>query len=363
MSFRRVLPIAALSAALVALVAPALEAAPPQAKRRLDTGAAASPAERGELIRRFVLKWGGFAERVYGVDVRVWSRRMVPTFVHGDGDNLREALRRDTFEGALAALAGVGHRVDDNRVLDALAASAPETPVGRLPISTKLLGDLTQDLVFTPIQPCRIVDTRIAGGPIAAGQVRSFNAAGQASYTAQGGSTGNCGLQAEEPAAVALNVTAVAPSGGGYATVYPYATTRPETASVNYANGSVVNNAIVAKIPNPPLSLDFTIYTFSASDFVVDVVGYFAAPRATALSCVDTAYATTTIVSGGTGEATAPACPTGYTATHIDCQSNSWSMPIVYSTLKGGGLCGARNGGASSAVLSAARRCCRVPGR
>jgi hypothetical protein len=38
-------------------------------------------------------------------------------------------------------------------------------------------------------------------------------------------------------------------------------------------------------------------------------------------------------------------------------------MPIVYSTQKGGGLCGARNTGASSATLSAARRCCRVPGR
>lgn len=326
-------------------------------------GAGASPAERGTLIRAFVLKWGGYAERVYGVDVRIWSQRMVPSFAHGDAGNLREALRRDTFEGALAVLAGSGQRVDDARVIDAFAHAAPGTPAQRIPGVAKALGDLAQDLVYTPIQPCRIADTRVVGGAIGAAQTRNFRAAGKSSYSDQGGSTGNCGLLTEVPTAVALNVVAVAPAQAGYATIFPFGSPQPDVASINYTAGAVVNNSIIAKIPNPVLAFDFSLYSFAASDYVVDIVGYFAPPRATALSCVDTSYASVTVGAGGTGQATAPACPAGYASVHLDCESTSWSMPIVYSTQKGGGLCGARNTGTTSATLSAARRCCRVPGR
>jgi hypothetical protein len=368
MSLRRLSLVPALALAVV-LPAVTLAALPPGARDTVaqtpstQTRPVATPAERAALIRRFVMKWGGYAERVYGVDVRTWSLRMVPTFARGDADNLREALRRDTFEGALATLSGRGDRIADARIIDAFAQVPAGTSAQRTPGVAKALGDLGQDVVFTPITPCRIVDTRIAGGPIAAGQTRSFNAAGQSSYGGQGGAAGNCGMQTEMPTAVALNVTVVAPAGGGFATVFPYNTTRPDTASVNYTSGAIVNNAIIARIPNPPASFDFSIYSFAASDYVVDIVGYFAPPRATALQCLDTVYSSITINAGATGQATAPACPTGYTTVHLDCESSSWSMPIVYSTQKGGGLCGARNGGTGSATLSAARRCCRVPGR
>lgn len=310
----------------------------------------ASPAERAALIRSFVLKWGGHAERVYGVDVHAWSQRMVPAFVHGDADNLRDAVRRDTFEGAIAALNGRAARID-------------ERTLARSPIVARALGDLAQDLVFTPVQPCRIVDTRIAQGAVAAGQVRSYRAAGRSSYSDQGGSATNCGLQSEVPGAVMLSVTAVTPAQAGFATVFTAGTTVPGTASLNYVAGAVVNNMAVVRVPNPATTYDFSIYSYATSDYVVDIIGYYAAPRATALSCVDSGLATTTIGIGATGQVTAPACPAGYTATQLDCESGSWSMPIVFSSLRGGGICGARNGGNTAAVLTAARRCCRVPGR
>ena len=310
----------------------------------------ATPGERASLIRSFVLKWGGHAERVYGVDVRVWSQRMVPTFVHGDADNLRDALRRDTFEGAIAALNGSAARIDERKI-------------ARSPIVARALGDLAQDLVFTPVQPCRIVDTRIAQGAVVAGQVRSYRAAGRTTYSDQGGSATNCSLQNEVPGAVMLSVTAVSPAQAGYATVFPAGAAVPGTASLNYVAGAVVNNAVVVRVPNPATTYDFSIYSHATSDYVVDIVGFFAAPRATALSCVDSGLATTTIGVGWTGQVTAPACPVGYTATQLDCESGSWSMPIVFSSLRGGGICGARNDGNTAATLTAARRCCRVPGR
>ncbi|MBL8262384.1 MAG: hypothetical protein JNM58_08165 [Xanthomonadaceae bacterium] len=310
----------------------------------------AAPAERAALIRAFVMKWGGHVERVYGVDVHAWSQRMVPVFARGDADNLRDAVRRDTFESALSALNGRPVRVD-------------ERTIARSPIVARALGDLAQDLAFTPVQPCRIVDTRIAQGAVAAGQVRSYRAAGRTSYADQGGSATNCGLQNEVPGAVMLSVTAVSPAQAGYATVFTAGTTVPGTASLNYVAGAVVNNAAVVRVPNPATAYDFSIYSYATSDYVVDVIGFFAAPQATALSCVDSGLAQVTIGIGATGQVTAPACLPGYTATQLDCESGSWSMPIVFSSLRGGGICGARNGGNTAATLTAARRCCRVPGR
>lgn len=324
-------------------------AAPPVQVRSVGQGPA-TPAERAALIRSFVMKWGGHAERVYGVDVRVWSQRMVPAFVHGDADNLREAVRRDTFEAALAALNGGAARID-------------ERAIPRSPIVARALGDLAQDLVFTPVQPCRIVDTRIAQGAIAAGQVRSYRAAGRTTYSDQGGSATNCGLQSEVPGAVMLSVTAVSPAQAGYATVFPAGAAVPGTASLNYVAGAVVNNASVVRVPNPATTYDFSIYSHATSDYVVDIVGFFAAPRATALSCVDSGTASTTIGIGATGQVTAPACPAGYTATQLDCESGSWGMPIIFSSLRGGGICGARNNSNVASLLTASRRCCRVPGR
>ena len=89
----------------------------------------------------------------------------------------------------------------------------------------------------------------------------------------------------------------------GFATAYALQTARPSTSSINYAAGAIVNNTLVVKIPNPFVAQrDITVFSFASSHFVVDVVGYFAPPVATALECLDTADAT----ANSTGTAPAP---------------------------------------------------------
>lgn len=239
----------------------------------------------------------------------------------------------------------------------AMAAEGPDPDIGLA------LGALGEDLVYNPVQPCRIADTRVAGGIIGAEQTRNFRVAGVASYAVQGGSSGNCGLQSETPSAVVLNVTAVTPSAAGFATVFPQGSPQPGTASVNYVAGAIVNNTIISRTPNPAATPEVSLYTFAQSHFVIDIVGYFAPPRATALDCVESGLASTTIAAGATGQVIAPSCPGGYAGVELDCESGSWSMPIVFHSLRGGGICGARNNGGTSASLSASRRCCRIPGR
>ncbi|MDQ6893486.1 MAG: hypothetical protein M3167_12505, partial [Acidobacteriota bacterium] len=72
---------------------------------------------------------------------------------------------------------------------------------------------------FFSVTPCRIVDTRnpngVTGGPALAGQAtRSFPVAGL------------CGVPSTAQAAV-LNVTVVAPTGGGHVRIWPFGATMP----------------------------------------------------------------------------------------------------------------------------------------
>lgn len=321
-----------------------------------------TPAQRAAAIDRFVRKWGGYVHQVYGLETHPWAMRLVPQFAKGDPANLRAALERDTFEGAMAALDGTGHRLSDDRVVTALAQLPPGLLQGKGGLIEKALGETTRDLVYTPITPCRIVDTRnTVEGTIPTNGSRDFVAAGVSTYTQQGGAANGCGLGSEAPSAIAINVTAVSPTTAGYATVHPYGATRPATASVNYAAGAVVNNAIISPIPTPTASRDFTIYTFAQAHYVVDIVGYFDNPRSSPIECADSFFNGTNVDPGTSATVFSTAtCPAGYGRTVVLCRSNSWDMPAYAYT---GETCTARNNGTTAATLSAGWRCCRIPGR
>lgn len=334
-------------------------AQPGAVTRQATTKIALAPStaiERNDLSRALTTKWAYYVQRAYGVQSTVWTKRMAPNLAAADISNLRNALKRDTFEGAMAELGGVGQTMSDDKVISVLAASDGRGP------TPKAFGQLTQDLVYTPVTPCRILDTRsTAAGAIAGNTTRSFVAINASNFTSQGGSATNCGTLGLNATAVAINLTAVTPSGAGYATAYPFGTAQPVAASVNYTAGAIVNNALIVQIPNPLSSFDFTVYTFAQSHYVADIVGYFAPPLTTALQCQDTANTTVAgIAAGGTANANAPACAAGYTQTATNCETSSWLMPIVFSHA---GTCSARNNDTTPQDLRASRTCCRVPGR
>ncbi len=321
-----------------------------------------SPKARGELARQFVSKWGAHVERVYDVGVGVWAERMVPSFVSADATNFRNALKRSTFEGAAAELNGAGHRLSDREAMARLEKASLGVPGNA---SAKALDSGTFDLVYTPMRPCRIVDTRVtAAGAIPANATRSFLAM-STDFAHQGGSTGDCGFgSATQVGAVALNITAVVPATAGFATVYPFNTSRPLTSSVNYAAGAIVNNAIITSIPNPLLSSDFTVYTFAEAHYVIDVVGYFSAPQATALQCVNTTR-TQLVDAGANFNMILPACPTGFTLTGAGCGTAVFNQASwTYSGMAGDAAqCIGTNITSGQIGVQGYARCCRVPGR
>jgi hypothetical protein len=224
------------------------------------------------------------------------------------------------------------------------------------------LGAVNNDLVYTPIAPCRIIDTRAsAAGPLLANTSRNFIAINAVNFAPQGGNNSDCGTAGLDATVVAINVTAVFPSATGFATVHAFGTTRPGIASVNYTANGLVNNALIVQIPNPFAAADFVLYTSATSHYVVDIVGYFNPPVATALQCQETVQNTTSgIVPGGTATAIAPICAVGYTQTATNCESTSWLVPFV--TMRNG-FCSAKNNDTVNNDIKASRTCCRIPGR
>ncbi len=328
-----------------------------------------SSEARDELSRQFVAKWGAYVQRIYGVPMETWASRMAPNFQAADPANFRRALQRDTFEAATADLSGVGHRVGDVRVIDRLAELSALDGGELDPDTLKALGSFSGDLTYTPITPCRIVDTRVAVGVIAANSSRSFKAINSPNFTAQGGSATDCGTLGLNASGVAMNVTAVTPTTAGFTTVYPFGVARPLAASVNYAAGAIVNNAIITAIPNPLQSSDFTVFTFAQAHYVIDIVGYFAPPVATALDCTET-FISQSVGANATFDIDIPNCPAGYTITGAGCRTPGfnqadWAINGLYRPTPGvmDAYCSGQNKTAGTITVEGTARCCRVPGR
>jgi hypothetical protein len=150
--------------------------------------------------------------------------------------------------------------------------------------SAKALGDADSELLFVPVAPCRILDTRlISGGFVAAGQVRNFLVAGSNAFLAQGGTGGGCGIPdgAAEPVApaVVINFIAVGPAGPGNLRAWEFGQPAPNASVINYSNvpGLNIANGVVVPIEGTAAQpWDLSIQAdVSGTHVVADVTGYF----------------------------------------------------------------------------------------
>src|SRR5438093_13664197 len=115
---------------------------------------------------------------------------------------------------------------------------------------TKSLGDTTDDLVYTRIGPCRIVDSRSGGGGMfLPGNQRDWLAFSAIGFAGQGGSATNCGIP-PHPVAIMANTT-LANTGCGPEcfTWWPFAQARPHASTVNWraSRQRPANSAIVPR--------------------------------------------------------------------------------------------------------------------
>jgi hypothetical protein len=230
------------------------------------------------------------------------------------------------------------------------------------------IGSLAADLVYTPITPCRVLDTRPSQGgtgPIAAAGTKTFQIWGAASYAPQGGSPTNCGITAgSNVAAVAMNVTVVTPAAGGFITAYPFGAALPTAATVNFQAGDIARgNFTLAKVAQTGTS-HLSIFSTSNADVVGDVVGFYSMPVATALQCTTVTETQSVPASFNSFINTATSCPSGYSITGPWC--NAGGTNDVYLTGSGAAatsFCSWRSFSGVAQNVTQGMRCCRIPGR
>lgn len=118
---------------------------------------------------------------------------------------------------------------------------------------------------YVPVTPLRILDTRYAIGvstktPVAAGSDVVVQVAGK------GGVPANA-------SAIVANVTAVAPTGGGYLTVYADGQSLPKTSSLNFSAGQTVPNLVTTRITDGKIRVHVT--GTGTVHVLVDLGGYY----------------------------------------------------------------------------------------
>jgi hypothetical protein len=249
-------------------------------------------ADRETVVFEIVNRLGPEAEAL-GLDH--WQEELTAALYGASANKLRAARSAEDYTGVVAALAGAGATADpaltQRMGADALAGGIAA------------LDSTEQDLTFTPITPCRIVDTREAGGAIAADSSRAFDARGP-DLSDQGG--GTCADLLDDAAAIAITVTVAGPASPGFLTVYPEAAQLPLASTINFQAGDVMANSTMVKTAYLQ-GFDFRIYAFQTTHVVVDLLGVF-----NPLRVAPTAQAVATSQNhSGSFNFTSPTCPAG----------------------------------------------------
>ena len=143
-----------------------------------------------------------------------------------------------------------------------------------------------ENLVYVPVDPCRIVDTRKTGGDLTDGEERDFKVSGN--VATQGGDAGGCPDPKDgtgvEPLAVSAYVVAVPASGSSQGNLSAYPSDAPLTTEgavvINFPAGQVLGNTTTIGLCDPatcpPSGEEFTILVQKSNQHVViDIQGYF----------------------------------------------------------------------------------------
>lgn len=321
---------------------------------QVEPVAAATPIDRQAAATALIRKWAPQMIDSGVESLDEWRAELTALVADADPGHLGHALHADVYAAMLNALHG--RILSDDEAMTRVAERAEA--LGLTPAQMKAFGDTDKDLIYVPVNACRIADTRVAGGAIAANTIRSFDVTAVSNYSFQGGESNNCGGAgaAGSFAAAVLRLTVVTPAATGYITAFPFLGTQPLAATLNYEAGVIDAATTIVRLDQSASANELSVYTFAQTHLVIDIVGYFQNPQPMTLECVSSGDTVDSVAAGATRNTLAPACPASYTQTATNCESSTWQMPFVYFA---DGVCSAQNNSSGSATLRASRTCCR----
>jgi hypothetical protein len=285
---------------------------------------------------------------VAGVSGEQWRFAIVANLMKGSENDFDSVALANSYQDGVRAALHV-----------ARAGAAAETA------TAKSLGDAATDLVYVPITPCRIADSRNSGGPIAASTVKQYT------YDATNGGASGCSVMNQipganpSPAAFAVNITVdeTGLSGflpGSFLQAYP-AGTSTSTSFMNFGPDQIISNAGVIALNTDG---EFDIYSNAPTNVIIDAYGVFIAPQATALSCTPV-VAAQSIAPGATGmNTTTSTCPADTSTVSAYCFAPTQTTTNTGSgVVAPGAFCSWVNNTGAAVTVYQGVLCCKVPGR
>lgn len=141
---------------------------------------------------------------------------------------------------------------------------------------------------YTPISPCRIVDTRIHGGPIVAGATRTYRVLGKEDFRDVGGES-SCEIP-YGATAITGSIISVDAGGPGYLKVYGYLDPEPVASFLNFSAATALSASGTIPLGGndtpfggghgaPSGGDSFTVKAAGhATQLVIQLTGYYIAP-------------------------------------------------------------------------------------
>ena len=256
--------------AIWSCLALAILAAPVSAQE--ESGSEARAARRAEA-RSLVVR-----------DLTERSVRVVePAVLEKDASGIVDRMSDEQIEALLDGEDLISVLMPSSAERAAAAVTDGSAEGGSLkPVTAAAIGEPDSDLLFVPLPPCRVIDTRIGGGIISAGTTRSFRVAGTTGFTGQGGASSGCGVpisaSTPEAAAVMINLVAVDVQGKGNLRAWAFGQPEPLATSINFQkiDMNIANGLIVPIAGLSTLSADLNVQAnFANAHLVADVTGYF----------------------------------------------------------------------------------------
>jgi hypothetical protein len=228
-----------------------------------EFGADSSSATAVSTYDEGLMSWAD----AHGIGYLAWAWWVLPdtsTYaLLGNDDGTPRAPAGTAVHDHLAALAA------------APATTPPPTPttVTRT-VTTTATATGSGGAQYFPVAPCRLVDTRVAGGALANGTQRAVRIGGATGFAAQGGTAAGCGIPTDARA-IAVTLVSVSPAGTGFLLAFPTGGAVPAASTLNYNKGLISSSG--ATLTVTPGRVDaLTIRNAGVPvQVVLDVLGYY----------------------------------------------------------------------------------------